>query len=123
MDRLKSIFKKDQIYTEQLEVYTIRDSVIAFIYYAVILVLYYVMGRILSATGVYLGIIVSLICMLIPVIICFKKLYMTGISTRNLKPAIVIGFVMGFILFVSICIIPNITAGSAILPLKSIAYN
>ena len=123
MDRLKSIFKKDQIYTEQLEVYTVRDSVIAFIYYAVILVLYYVMGRILSATGVYLGIIVSLICMLMPVIICFKKLYMTGISTRNLKPAIITGFVMGLILLVSICIIPNITAGSTVLPLKDIAYN
>lgn len=123
MDRLNTILKKDRIYTEQLEAYTIRDSGIAAIYYAVILVLYYVMGRILSATGVYLGSIVSLICMLIPVIICFKMFYMTGISTRNLKPALITGFVMGFILLVSICIVPNIIAGATVLPLKDIAYN
>ena len=66
MERLKNLFRKDRIYAEQLEEYTAGDTVIALIYYAAILVLYYIMGRILSSTGVYLGIIVSLVFIVIP---------------------------------------------------------
>ena len=70
----KRFFAADPIYREQMEQYSLRDTLIAAGYYLLILVIYYLMGRIQAQTGRYYAIAVNILLMVIPVLLCIRCL-------------------------------------------------
>lgn len=112
----------DEEYKKQLESFTTIDTVIAIGLYAVIMIVYYFMGKLYSQRGVYLGSIVNLVFILLPVILCLRNLSKTGLSTRNLKKSLIVSFILGMAVLLSISIIPGIISHAKLLPFSNIAY-
>ncbi len=117
-----NLLKADEEFKKQLESYTVRDSVIALVFYALIMVVYYIMGRIYFQSGVYYGVIVNLAIMLVPAILCFRNLSKTGLSTRNFAKSLIVSVIIGIAVLLSISIIPGIIAHRELLPVNEIAY-
>lgn len=114
---------KDDKYMDQLRSYTVTDTIIAVIFYFLIMVVYYYMGLISASTGVYYGDIVNISIIVIAIILCLKNLSKTGISSRNLLKSICISSIIGIIWLVSFSIVPNLQAGYRFLPLNTIINN
>ena len=91
----KSFLAADPVYREQMESYTLKDTALALVYYALFMAAYYWMGREMTRTGNYWGEPVSAVAMLIPVLLCVKKLSGLGITLRNLKPSLLWGAAIG----------------------------
>ena len=98
------------------EKFEIKDTIIALVYYCFILVALYFVGRIYYSTGKYWGSYMNAIIMLIPVILCFKNLSKTGITKKNLLPALLWGSAIGVIVLMSICIVPGIIHHWRVMP-------
>ena len=120
---MKNFFKADASYSETLQSCTIRDSFIAITYYLFHLALMYMAGMIFVKTNIYIGIPACLLLTLIPVIICRHNLSSIGINKRNLKPAIIISCILGFLFLILYAIVPGIINHNQWLPIQEIAYN
>ena len=120
---LGNLFAADKEYIKNLEAYTFRDAVTAIALYAIVMIVYYIMGKIYFQSGVYHGVIVNLGIILLPIILCFRNLSKTGLSARNLKKSLIVSFILGMIVLLSISIIPGIISQAKLLPVSKIAYN
>ncbi|WP_029233714.1 hypothetical protein [Butyrivibrio sp. VCB2006] len=116
--KLGKILDADESYRENLNSFSMKDSLIALIYYIAILIADYVMGVFQSRTGIYPGDFVCIVCMGIPVVLCIRRLSKIGISNKNLIRSILVSLCLGIIVLMGICIIPNIMAHSQMLPAK-----
>ena len=116
------ILHADTTYLDQLSSYTIHDTLIAIGYYALILVTYYCMGRIVANTGKYYGVFVNIALMVIPVLIC-RRLVAVGLSGRNLKPSLITAGIIGILFLMAFTIIPGILSHAKLLPPRQIAVN
>ena len=56
------ILYADPKYRELLKSFTVTDSIVALLYYVLILAVYYLMGLALSRTGKYYGYAANIIC-------------------------------------------------------------
>lgn len=120
---LAKLARPDSEYKARLESYTWGDTVIALVYYAALMITYYVIGRMMAQTGKYYGEQVNLVIMIIPIILCIRKLSRTGISMRNLGKSLITGTVLGVIWLLWFSVVPGMLAGAAVLPVKAIIYN
>lgn len=118
-----SFFKTATLYDSNMKKFKLSDSLQALGFYVVIMVTYYLMGRIQVTTGIYLGTPLSIIFILIPIFICRKSLTTIGLNRENLKEGILAGLVIGIIFLTAYTIIPGIIAQRSLLPLSAIAYN
>ncbi len=121
--KLGKILAAEQSYRDNLSSFTMRDSVIALIYYIAIMIAGYLEGVFKNRTGIYLDEIDGIVCMSIPAVLCLGRLSKIGISKKNLIRSVLVSLSLGIIVLMGICIIPNIMAHSHLLPAKSIAYN
>ena len=51
MDMKNKVFAADSVYREQMENYTVKDSVLALAYWALWMAVYYFMGQVMTRTG------------------------------------------------------------------------
>ena len=123
MKILKRFFAADPIYREQMEQYSLRDTLIAAGYYLLILVIYYLMGRIQVQTGRYYAVAVNILLMVIPVLLCIRCLSRTGISRRNLLRSVIVATVIGILVLLGFSVIPGILSHRTLLPAGKILYN
>ena len=119
----KSFLAADPVYREQMESYTLKDTALALVYYALFMAAYYWMGREMTRTGNYWGEPVSAVAMLIPVLLCVKKLSGLGITLRNLKPSLLWGAAIGTVYLGLFCVIPQLSSGGQLKPARQILYN
>ena len=119
----RGLLEADPVYREQMHSYTLRDTGCAFVYYVCILAVYYSMGRIQVRTGRYLGVPVSIGLMLIPVILCRKCISKTGLSFRNIRPSLIVSFIIGLLFLLSFTIIPGIVGHAQLQPAGQILSN
>ncbi len=123
MNQIKEkILKADLSYLKLLESFTIRDSIVALLYYVFILVIYYVMGRIMFNSGKYYGAIVNIILIIIPIIIV-RKMFALGLCKRNLKISLMVSGAIGLLFLLVNTIIPSIVMKAKLLPLDMILTN
>ena len=120
---MRKFFAADPVYREQMEGYTLKDTVLALVYWALWMAVYYFMGRIMARSGEYWGNIANIALMLVPVLLCIRKLSSVGITRRNLKPSLLMGLAVGAAALLFIGIIPGIASGSPLLPAGKILYN
>ena len=113
----------DPEYAKQLAAFSVRDAVLALAYYLLILAVYYFMGRTLSMTGRYLGVPVNLALMILPVLLCLRRLSAAGLSLRNLGRSLLAAAIPGVLYLLLFGIIPGILSRSPLLPAGRILYN
>ncbi|MBQ2602907.1 MAG: CPBP family intramembrane metalloprotease [Oscillospiraceae bacterium] len=123
MDKVKSFFRADKSYRSDLYSFTIRDAVIAIVYYLVLLSVYYIVGHIFAVTKINLSVLMSIVLMLIPVVIYHRSIATIGINRRNLKPSLIVSCAIGGLFLISYTIVPCVIAQRQLLPAKDIAYN
>ncbi|MBQ7488296.1 MAG: CPBP family intramembrane metalloprotease [Clostridia bacterium] len=103
--------------------YTTCDTGYALVFYGVLMVLYYLMGRIYAQSGLYLGVPVSIVLILIPLLICRRRLSAVGISCRNLVRSLIVSSLLGILLLLAVTIVPGIMRHARLLPAGQIAAN
>ena len=116
------LFRADPHYLDILHSFTVPDALMALGYYLVILIVYYCAGSIMARTGKYYGVFVNIALMLIPVMIC-RKMSSIGLCKRNLKRSLLVSGMIGILFLLISTIIPGISSGARLLPLKKIASN
>ena len=116
------LFRADPHYLDILHSFTVPDALMALGYYLVILIVYYCAGSIMARTGKYYGVFVNVALMLIPVMIC-RKMSSIGLCKRNLKRSLLVSGMIGILFLLISTIIPGISSGARLLPLKKIASN
>ena len=116
------LFRADPHYLDILQSFTVPDALMALGYYLVILIVYYCTGSIMARTGKYYGVFVNIALMLIPVMIC-RKMSSIGLCKRNLKRSLLVSGMIGILFLLISTIIPGISSGAKLLPLKKIASN
>lgn len=116
------LFRADPHYLDILHSFTVPDALMALGYYLVILIVYYCTGSIMARTGKYYGVFVNIALMLIPVMIC-RKMSSIGLCKRNLKRSLLVSGMIGILFLLISTIIPGISSGAKLLPLKKIASN
>ena len=116
------LFRAYPHYLDMLHSFTVPDALMALGYYLVILIVYYCTGSIMARTGKYYGVFVNIALMLIPVMIC-RKMSSIGLCKRNLKRSLLVSGVTGILFLLISTIIPGISSGAKLLPLKKIASN
>ncbi|SEM36198.1 CAAX protease self-immunity [Butyrivibrio sp. ob235] len=119
---LDNFFVADEEYKNQLESYTIGDTLLAIAFYAIFMIVYYIVGKIYYQSGAYYVTIVNLAFILLPVVLCFRNLSKTGLSARNLKKSLIVSFILGMAVLLAISIIPGIIAHAEFLTVSQIAY-
>ena len=117
-----SFLRPDPAYRDLLEHFTVRDSVIALGFYALIMVIYYVIGWLLAHTGNYYGTFVNICLMLLPVLIC-RRLSVLGLTGRNLRRSLLVSGIIGLVFLMSFTIIPGIISHAKLLPAAEIVRN
>ena len=95
MKKRQPFLAADPEYAKQLAAFSVRDAVLALAYYLLILAVYYFMGRTLSMTGRYLGVPVNLALMILPVLLCLRRLSAAGLSLRNLGRSLLAAAIPG----------------------------
>ncbi len=123
MEKVKWIFGADEAYRNDLQSYTVRDSFVAIGYYLLMMAMLYAAGVICTTLKVYLGIPMSAVIVLIPLLLCRRKPEAIGLSSRNLAPSIIVSCIFGGLILVLYAIVPGVLAHRELLPLQSIAYN
>ena len=116
------LFRADPHYLDILHSFTVPDALMALGYYLVILIVYYCTGSIMARTGMYYGVFANIALMLIPVMIC-RKMLSIGLCKRNLKRSLLVSGMIGILFLLISTIIPGISSGARLLPLKKIASN
>ena len=116
------LFRADPHYLDILHSFTVPDALMALGYYLVILIVYYCAGSIMARTGKYYGVFANIALMLIPVMIC-RKMSSIGLCKRNLKRSLLVSGMIGILFLLISTIIPGISSGAKLLPLKKIASN
>ena len=116
------LFRADPHYLDILHSFTVPDALMALGYYLVIRIVYYCAGSIMSRTGKYYGVFANIALMLIPVMIC-RKMLSIGLCKRNLKRSLLVSGMIGILFLLISTIIPGISSGARLLPLKKIASN
>ena len=101
------LFRADPHYLDMLHSFTVHDTLMALGYYLVILIVYYCAGSIMARTGKYYGVLMSSI----------------GLCKRNLKRSLLVSGMIGILFLLISTIIPGISSGAKLLPLKKIASN
>ena len=119
----KTFLAIDPVYREQMEGYTLKDTVTALVYYALFMAAYYWMGLEMARLGRYLIDAGNVILALIPVLLCVKHLSRVGITLRNLKPSLLMGAAIGLVFLAAWTIIPGIVSGARLLPAGKILGN
>ena len=118
----EKILRADPLYLEVLHRFTISDTLTALGYYALILVVYYVLGWLAANTGKYYGVLASFILMMIPLLIC-RRCAEIGLSRRNLKRSLVVSGILGMLFLLAFTVIPGIVMQAQLLPLNNIVSN
>ena len=120
---MKTIFKTDQGYLDNMKSYTKKDAYIALAYYLFNMVALYIVGRIYSGFGKYFGNLLAVISIVIVLLLVRLKVSKVGISKQGIPAGVITGLVMGVIFILIYTIIPGIVSGSELLPVSSIIYN
>ena len=97
------LFRADPHYLDILHSFTVHDTLMALGYYLV-------------------GVFANIALMLIPVMIC-RKMSSIGLCKRNLKRSLLVSGMIGILFLLISTIIPGISSGAKLLPLKKIASN
>lgn len=115
----------DTTYYDNLYSYTKRDSLVALAYYVALWLACYGTGYYLAASNytINLGIPVSVVLALIPVVICRHSLSKVGICRNNLKPSLLAACAIGSAYLFLVAILPGIREHRQLLPIPRIAYN
>ena len=121
----QNFFTTEPTYKEMTEKYKASDSIIALVFYTVLLFSYLALGILYVKKGVYFGIYVNLFLTLICIGIVLlrkQKLSTIGLTLKNMKKSVLWGLIFGgVILFVKI--IPPVLAGRKLTGLNEILYN
>lgn len=126
MEKIKAFFKTDEAYREQLGRYDKADGVLAIAYFILFMAVYYIMGRIMLATGIYLGVPCNIFLALIPIGIVLlrkQKLSSLGLTGGKIKQAILFSVSVGLLYFVILGILPGILSGAEINKISAILYH
>jgi len=105
-----------------LDSYNKFDGIFAIIYYAFLLVAYYVSGVIYARSNIYLGNQLSLVLVILVIfllIIRKQKIETIGFSRNNIKKSLILGIVSACIVF-SINFVPNFLKGNELLPFSQL---
>ncbi len=122
----KGFFKTESSYFTLTRTYTWIDGLLAVMTYFLILVIYYIMGVLYVKNHVYLGIPVNLfmiVLCLVLVLIRKQGLASLGFTLKNIKKALLTGFLLGIVFTFSMNILPNLLAGGKLIPLNKALYN
>lgn len=102
----EKILHADPSYLDRLKGFTRTDTLITAGYYMLILIVYYIMGRVLAKTGTYYGVFVNIAFILIPVFIC-RGLYALGLCRNNLCRSLIVSGITGIAFLLAVTIIPG----------------
>ena len=119
----RNFFAADPVYREQMESYTLKDTFAALGYWVLWMAVYYCLGLVKYRTGKYYGNIVNIAMMLLPVLLCVRKLSSLGLTGRNLKPSLLTGLAAGAVFLAAWTVIPGIVSGARLQPFGRILYN
>lgn len=125
MDKFRTFFKSDAQYKAQLCTYDKTDGIFAILYFALFMAAYYIMGLVMTNTGIYLGIPCNVILALLPIVYVLlrrQKLSSLGLTGGRIRQAIFWGSILGLIIFVG-GIIPDVTSGARLLDAAKILYH
>ena len=112
----EKILHADPSYLDRLKGFTRTDTLIAAGYYMLILIVYYIMGRVLAKTGTYYGVFVNIAFILIPVFIC-RGLYALGLCRNNLCRSLIVSGITGIAFLLAVTIIPGTLSHAQLFPL------
>lgn len=123
MEKIKKLFQADAAYLENLHSFRLRDTLIAAVYYLLILAVYYIVGHMLAVMQLDFRLPMSIGFILLPVLLCFRSLSGLGLSRRNLTRSLIVSAVSGCIFLLAFSVIPNVFAGRHLLPVNRILYH
>ena len=118
----EKILHADPSYLDRLNGFTRTDTLIATGYYVLILIVYYIMGSVLTKTGKYYGVFVNIAFILIPVFIC-RGLYALGLCRNNLCRSLIVSGITGIVFLLAVTIIPGTLSHAQLLPPDRIVTN
>ena len=118
----EKILHADPSYLDRLNGFTRTDTLIATGYYVLILIVYYIMGSVLTKTGKYYGVFVNIAFILIPVFIC-RGLFALGLCRNNLCRSLIVSGIIGIVFLLAVTIIPGILSHTQLLPVNQIVTN
>lgn len=124
-DRLIGFFRIEEEYRMETRHYTHRDGIYALVIYAIIMILYYVMGVIHATKNIYLGNQVNLFLALLCVgmtLIRKQPLKTIGISRKNLGKSFLLGFIPS-VLLVTLVLIIGLSSGEKLAEAKVLFGN
>ncbi|WOO36035.1 CPBP family intramembrane glutamic endopeptidase [Anaerocolumna sp. AGMB13020] len=126
LSRIRQFFSVDSDYKKSTSQYTKTDGTIAVIFYLMLMLSYYGMGRIYVERKMYLGIICNSILIVICIGLVFirgQKVSSLGLSYKKLKQSLLLGLVLGLFMILANNIIPGIAGGSHFAQISKILYN
>jgi len=122
----KEFFKTEDSYFEMIKTYTWIDGILAVATYLLLLVIYYFMGVLYIQKQIYLGIPVNLfmivLCLAL-VLIRRQGIATLGITLKNIRKALLTGFLLGIVFSFSMNVLPNILAGGKLIAFNKALYN
>lgn len=126
MEKIKTFFKTDAQYNAQLNTYDKTDGIFAILYFALFMAVYYIMGLVMTNTGIYLGLPCNLLLALLPIVYVLlrhQKLSSLGLTGGKIRQAVLFGGILGLIFFAVGGILPGITSGARLRDVTAILYN
>ncbi len=126
MGKIRSFFSVDYHYKEEVRNYTRIDGILAIVYYVILMILYFFMGRLYLNKQIYLGIPINLLCALICILIVLlrkQKLSSLGITKYKLKSSIILGSFLGILFLVFNGIIPALFSERELISADMLLYN
>lgn len=127
-EKIRNFFRIDERYQyrTQLDAYDRTDGIFALLYFALFMIVYYIMGLILTTTGVYLGLPCNLFLGLLPVVYALlrkQKLSSLGLTGGKILPAVSFCGTLGLVYLIVAGILPGILSGAQPGSAADILYN
>jgi CAAX amino terminal protease family. len=125
-EKMAAIFKSDTNYYEAVKQYNAIDGILAIILYLLCYVSYYFMGYLYLTKKLYFGEAVNLLLAVITILfvkIRKQKLASVGITKYQLKKAVVLGCIIGFLYLFFGAMLPGVIQGREWNPPPTILYN
>jgi len=122
---LRSFFKTEESYKEQVAKYDKKDALMAIVVWVVVMATYYLMGQLYANKGVDFGIYVNIalaISCVSLVLLRKEKIATIGFTKNNMGKAIVLGSILGILIVVGNSVV-NIANGSALASPQHIVIN
>lgn len=124
-DVIRNFFKTDKSYQEQVAEYEKKDALMAIIVWAVVMGIYYFMGQLYAAKGIYIGVYVNILlaglCIVL-VLIRKEDLATIGFTKNNAVKSVILGSILGILILIGNNVM-NLAKGSPLAPFQNIAIN